>query len=55
MKKSAMFKAAQRAVLAAEFIDDSDKLDIIKVLMDEEYIQKLCEMRNKSEESEGTE
>lgn len=45
MKKSEMFKAAQLAVLSAPFIADADKLEIVKVLMGEESIQKLVEER----------
>jgi hypothetical protein len=50
MKKSQAFKMAQLAVLANERISAYDKLEVLKVLMDEEHIALICE---KDEEEEN--
>ena len=52
MKKSELFRMAQIAVIEADTIMPSVKLDILRVLMDEEDIKKLCE---EHEEQEGAE
>lgn len=43
MKKSTCFYLAQMAVLGATGIGADDKLEILRVLMAEEDIRKLCE------------
>lgn len=43
MKKSTCFYLAQMAVLGAGGIGADDKLEILRVLMAEEDIRKLCE------------
>lgn len=53
MKKSTCFYFAQMAVLGATSITADDKLEILKVLMDEEYVQKICE--KKAEETKESE
>lgn len=53
MKKSTCFWLAQMAVLGATPITADDKLEILKVLMDEEYVQKICE--KKAEETKESE
>lgn len=52
MKKSEMFRMAQMAVLAADFVSNEDKLEIIKVLMSEENVVKYCEDQRAKKESE---
>lgn len=52
MKKSKCFWWAQMAVLSNENILPSDKLDILRVLMQEEYTQKLVEKGQEKKESE---
>ena len=48
-----MFKKAQIAVLESGDIPKEQKLEILKVLMDEESIQKLVEERKESEVAEN--
>ena len=50
MKKSTCFYFAQLAVLGAGGIGADDKLEILRVLMAEEDMRKLCE---KHEEQKG--
>ena len=60
MKKSNCFYFAQLAVLGAGGIGADDKLEILRVLMAEEDIRKLCEeneekkARTKAEAVEGS-
>ena len=50
MKKSELLKLAELAVLTCEDITDDNKLEILKVLMEEENIALICE---KDEEEEN--
>lgn len=43
MKKSEAFRKAQMAVLNENALLPSEKLDILRVLMEEENVQKICE------------
>jgi hypothetical protein len=43
MKKSKCYQMAQMAVLTNESILPSEKLEILRVLMDEENVQRICE------------
>lgn len=55
MKKSKCFRVAQMAVLNADALIPSEKLDILRVLMDEEKTAEVlerCEAENKAKESE---
>jgi hypothetical protein len=52
MKKSKCFRLAQMAVLGADALLPSDKLDILRVLMEEENVQKICEKHTEEKESE---
>ena len=52
MKKSELFKAAQVAVLAADFVTNKEKLEIIKLLMSEESVAVYCEEHRAKKESE---
>ena len=52
MEKSKCFKLAQMAVLADSSLLPETKLDVLKVLMDEEYVQKICEEERAKKESE---
>lgn len=49
MKKSELFRMAQIAVVEANTIMPSVKLDILRVLMSEEDINKLCEEHDEQE------
>ena len=53
MLKSTCFYLAQMAVLGATSITADDKLEILKVLMDEEYVQKVCEERAEENKKES--
>lgn len=53
IKKSECFRQAQIAVVNSTTLTPSDKLEILKVLMDEEKLQMICEeVEKKKEESE---
>lgn len=43
MKKSTMFRVAQFAVLNSNTICDSDKLEVLRLLMDNENVEKYVE------------
>jgi hypothetical protein len=43
MTKSELLKLAQVAVLNQEGIGEFDKLEVLRVLMDEEYIARISE------------
>ena len=53
MKKSQCLKLAQLAVLADSSLLPETKLDVLKVLMDEEYVQKLCEQSTEESKKES--
>lgn len=52
MKKSEAYHLAQIAVVNSPCAAPERKLQILRILMDQEYLAKLCE---KQEESEGQE
>ncbi len=54
MKKSTCFYLAQMAVLGATGIGADDKLEILRVLMAEEDIRKLCEGNEEKKTSATT-
>lgn len=53
MKKSEALRKAQMAVLNECALLPSEKLDILRVLMEEENVQKLCEKHAETENKES--
>ena len=51
MKNSTMFKVAQFAVLRSDNICDSDKLEVLRLLMDNEDVAKYVENREEQEKA----
>lgn len=49
MKKSAIYKLAQCAVMESTFIASDVKLEVLRELMDKEDFEKFCEGENSSE------
>ena len=52
MKKSECFRQAQIAVVNSTTLAPTDKLEILKALMEEERIQAVCEEVQAKKESE---
>lgn len=55
MKKSEMFKVAQLSVIRDSRLSDSDKLEIIRLLADEEYTATIIEKRKEEEAEQNAE
>ena len=53
MKKSMLYKIAQMSVLRDNILDDSSKLEVLRVLMNEEDISKLVEKNKEEKNKEG--
>ena len=49
MKKSEAYHAAQISVISNPNINSADKLEILKILMDAESLEKYCEKQDESE------
>lgn len=52
MKKSEVYRQAQGAVMANAYISIDDKLEILRVLMNDEDVAKYCEERAAEKEVE---
>ena len=54
MKKSTMFRVAQFAVLNSDNICANDKLEVLRLLMDNEDVAKYVEDREEQEKANET-
>lgn len=52
MKKSEVYKIAQSAIIRTQWIDATDKLEILRVLMDDEDLAKYVEEQEAKEAAE---
>jgi hypothetical protein len=53
MKKSKCYRLAQMAVLGEETLLPSEKLEVLRVLMEQETVQKLVEKGQEEKEKES--
>ena len=53
MLKSELLRLAQQAVVESEKMEVAIKLDVLRVLMEEEYVQKICEKSAEANKKES--